>query len=309
MRAAGSGSMSSPRPWPRGSVPAPPIRSMWRATLPRPRNKWSFTSPQFRPATSTCWASRCGKAATSPSAIQTFADRFFHGRDPIGRTVRTNAGPARVIGLVRNSKYHTPIEAPIPFSYAPFRQRFAPSLNFSVFVKTNGDPMVVTATMRGEALALNQDAVFSTSLLAEATARSLFAQRAAASLLGVVGGICQLLAAVGLYSVLSYAVSQRTQEIGIRMALGAQPRDLLGMVLREGLRLTVPGLLGGSAMDLAVTPFIGGRLTGVSGGRSAYLPVRGGVPDAGGRAGQLPACVAGHARGSRDRAAERVTTE
>jgi predicted permease len=195
---------------------------------------------------------------------QTFADRFFRGRDPIGRTVRTNAGPARVIGLVKNSKYHTPIEAPIPFFYAPFRQRFAPSLNFSVFIKTNGDPMAVTADLRREALALNQDAVFSTGLLSEATARSLFAQRAEAGLLGAVGGICLLLAAVGLYSVMSYAVSQRTQEIGIRMALGAQPGDLLGMVLREGLRLAARGLLAGGSLALAATRVTGGLLTGVS---------------------------------------------
>jgi ABC-type antimicrobial peptide transport system permease subunit len=169
-----------------------------------------------------------------------------------------------VIGLVKNSKYHTPIEAPIPFFYAPFRQRFAPSLNFSVFLKTQGDPMAVTAALRREALALNQDAAFSTELLSEATARSLFAQRAAAGLLGAVSGICLLLAAVGLYSVMSYAVSQRTQEMGIRLALGAQPGDVLGMVLREGLRLTVPGLLAGGAIALVATRVIGGMLTGVS---------------------------------------------
>ena len=195
---------------------------------------------------------------------QTFADRFFHGRDPIGHTVRCNIGPATVIGLVKNTKYHTPIEAPIPFFYAPFRQRFAPGLNFSVFLKTTGDPMAVTATLRREALALNQDAVFSTTLLSQATARSLFTQRAAASLLGVVGGICLLLAAVGLYSVMSYAVSQRTQEMGIRMALGAQRSHLLGLVLREGLRLTIPGLFAGGVIAVAATRVIGGMLTGVS---------------------------------------------
>ncbi|MGA2181548.1 MAG: ABC transporter permease [Bryobacteraceae bacterium] len=195
---------------------------------------------------------------------ETFADRFFHGRDPIGRKVRCQGNATTVIGLVKNSKYHNPIEAPTPFFYMPFRQRFAPGLNFSVFLKTAGDPLAMTPTLRREALALNQDAVFSTTLLSEATSRSLFAQRAAASLLGMVGGISLLLAAVGLYSVMSYAVSQRTQEMGIRMALGAQPGNLLAMVLREGLRLTVPGLLAGSLIALAAARIVGGMLVDVS---------------------------------------------
>jgi ABC-type antimicrobial peptide transport system permease subunit len=80
----------------------------------------------------------------------------------------------------------------------------------------------------------------------------------------VVGAISLLLAAIGLYSVMSYAVSQRTQEMGIRMALGAQPRDVLGLVLREGLRLTVPGLLVGSAIALAGVRIVGGMLVNVS---------------------------------------------
>jgi predicted permease len=195
---------------------------------------------------------------------QTFANRFFHGRNPIGRKVRCNVGTVTVVGLVKDSKVHTPIEGPIPFFYTPFRQRFAPGLNFAVFLKTSGDPLAMTPVLRREALALNQDAVFSTTLLSDATTRSLFAQRAAAGLLGVVGGISLLLAAVGLYSVMSYAVSQRTQEMGIRMALGARPGNLLAMVLREGLRLTVPGLLAGSVIALVAARVVGGMLVNVS---------------------------------------------
>jgi ABC-type antimicrobial peptide transport system permease subunit len=86
----------------------------------------------------------------------------------------------------------------------------------------------------------------------------------AASLLGVVGAISLLLAAIGLYSVMSYAVSQRTQEMGIRMALGAQRGDVVGLVLREGLRLTVPGLVAGSVMALAAARIVGGMLVNVS---------------------------------------------
>lgn len=206
-------------------------------------------------------------SANAPTVIvvnQTFANRFFHDRNPIGRKVRCNGGPATVVGLVRDSKYHTPMEGPTPFFYIPFRQRFAPGLNFSIFLKTAGDPLAMTPVLRREALALNQDAVFNTTLLSDATLRSLFAQRAAASLLGVVGGIALLLAAVGLYSVMSYAVSQRTQEMGIRMALGAEPGNLLAMVVREGLRLTVPGLVVGGVIGVLAARIVATMLVNVS---------------------------------------------
>jgi len=195
---------------------------------------------------------------------ETFANRFFHGRDPIGRKVGLEGDTVTVVGLAKDSKYHTPVEGPTPFFYIPFRQWFAPGLNFSVLLKTTRDPLEMTLILRREALALNQDAVFSTQLLSDATDRSLFAQRAAASLLGVVGGISMLLAAVGLYSVMSYAVSQRTQEMGVRVALGAQPGNLLAMVLREGLRLTVPGLLAGGLIAVMAGRVAGAALVNVS---------------------------------------------
>jgi predicted permease len=206
-------------------------------------------------------------SAEAPMVIvvnQTFAQRFFYGRNPIGGKVRWKGRQATIVGLVKDSKYHTPIEDPAPFFYVPFRQWFAPGLNFSVFLKSTGDPLRMTPVLRREALALNQDAVFSTRLLSDATMGSLFAQHVVASLLGVVGGLSLLLAAVGLFSVMSYAVSQRTQEMGIRMALGAQPADVLGMVLREGLRLTVPGLLAGSVIALAAARTVSGMLVNVS---------------------------------------------
>ena len=205
--------------------------------------------------------------AKAPRVIivnETFARRFFRGGNPIGRKVQCEGTPMTVVGLVKDSKYHTPIEGPTPFFYIPFRQWFKPGLNFSIFIKTVGDPSRMTPVLRQEALALNRDAVFSTRLLSEATTRSLFAQRVAASFLGVVGSIALLLSAIGLYSVMSYAVSQRTQEMGIRMALGARPGDVVGLVLRQGFRLIVPGLLTGSVVALAASRIVGGMLVNVS---------------------------------------------
>ncbi len=195
---------------------------------------------------------------------ETFARRFYQGRNPIGRKVRYEGKEATVVGMVKDSKYHTPVEAPMPFFYVPFQQVFAPGLNFSVFLKTTGDPLAMTAVLRREAMALNQDAVFTTKLLSEATDGSLFAQRAAAGLLGAVGAISVLLAAIGLYSVMSYAVSRRTQEMGVRVALGARPAHLLLLVLREGLRLTVPGLIAGSVIALTAARLAAGMLVRVS---------------------------------------------
>jgi predicted permease len=215
---------------------------------------------------------------------ETFAGRYFGAKSPIGRRLHVGSREATVVGVVKDSKYHTPIEAPMPFFYVPFRQMFAPGLNFSVFLKTSGDPLRMTPDLRREALALNQDAVFSTRLLSDANTGSLYAQRVAASLLSVVGGISLLLAAIGLYSVMSFAVSQRTHEMGIRMALGARPGAVLGLVLWQGLRLIVPGLVVGGVIALAAARMAGGMLVSVNasdpltfGGAVAFLGAVAGV--------------------------------
>src|SRR5262252_8791283 len=94
---------------------------------------------------------------------------------------------ATVIGLVKDSKYDTLIETPLPFFYIPFDQWFAPGLNFAVMLKSSGDPMPLTPVLQREALALNPDAVFHASRMEDATEASLYPQRVAASLLSVVG--------------------------------------------------------------------------------------------------------------------------
>lgn len=208
-----------------------------------------------------------GDDETKPAVIivnQTFARRYFRGSNPVGRNVRFGGDSATVVGVVKDSKYHVLTEEPLPFFYLPFRQSFAPGLNFSVLLKTTGDPMRLEPVLRREALALNQDAVFHTTPMAELATASLYPQRVAASLLTVVGIICVLLAGVGLYSVMSYAVSQQTQELGIRMALGAQPAHVLGLVVWEGLWLTIPGLLVGVAAAALAARTVGSMLVEIS---------------------------------------------
>jgi predicted permease len=195
---------------------------------------------------------------------ETFARRFFGGRNPIGRKVRVEHHPATVIGLVKDSKYGALTETQMPFFYIPFDQWFEPGLNFAVMLKTSGDPMLLTNVLQREALALNPDAVFHTSRMEDATEASLYPQRVAATLLSVVGAACLLLAAIGLYCVMSYAVSQRTQELGVRLALGASRSDVLALVVREGLRLTMPGLAAGIVAALGAARLVSGMLFHVS---------------------------------------------
>lgn len=205
--------------------------------------------------------------ATAPAVIivnETFARHFFGGASPIGRVVRVVGGAVTIVGEVKDSKYDTPVESAIPYFYVPFRQVFAPGLNFSFLIRTTGDPMGIIPELRREALALNQDALFHSMRLSDAVTYSLYAQRVAASLLTAVGVLCLVLAAIGLYSVMSYAVSQRTQEFGVRMALGASRLAMVSMVTRESLFLTVPGMLVGIVMALASFRFFNNMLVGVT---------------------------------------------
>jgi predicted permease len=195
---------------------------------------------------------------------ETFARHFFGDATAIGRTVRIAGSAATIVGKVQDSKYNTPIESPSPYFYLPFRQSFYPGLNFSILIKTQGDPMYMLPVLRREAQALNQDAVFHSIRLEDAVGYSLYAQKVAASLLTAVGVLCLMLAAIGLYSVMSYAVSQRTREFGVRMALGASRFRVLEMVARESLWLTLPGLFVGIVVALAGLRLFSGMLVGVS---------------------------------------------
>jgi len=205
-----------------------------------------------------------GDAPTVIIVNESFVRRFFGNSTAIGRKVHVAGTIATIIGVVKDSKYNTPIEQPSPYFYSPFRQWFHPGLNFSVLIKTAGDPMQVLPDLRREALALNQDALFHSVRLSDAVGYSLYAQKVAATLLTVIGVLCVLLAALGLYSVLSYDISTRTQEFGVRMALGASRLQVMGQVIRQSLMLTIPGLVAGFVVDLIGLRFFSEMLVDVS---------------------------------------------
>jgi predicted permease len=195
---------------------------------------------------------------------ETFARRYFGERSPVGRAIRGAGATATIVGLVRDTKYDKPTEPARPYFYLPFRQRFERGLSFSVLVRTAGDPMLVVPELRRQALSLNPDAVFRSARLRDAVGYALYAPMLAARLLSALGAVCVLLAAVGLYSVVSCSVSQRAQEFGVRMALGASPSNVTLLIARESLALALPGVLTGIGAALLAGRAVNGMLVGMA---------------------------------------------
>jgi len=212
---------------------------------------------------------------------QTFVRRYFNGGGAVGRRVRYQNKWFTVVGLAQDSKYFNVAEEPRPHFFAPFRQVAGSDVRPHLFVRVAGDPDAFTATLRREAAALDPNAgAFFPMPLTEYTEVTMLPQRVAASLLAAMGLISLVLAAVGLYSVMAYAVTQRTQEFGVRMALGARSSDVLRDVLLRGMKLTIAGLAAGIAGSFAVTHLVSSMLVNVGaadpvtfGGVAVFLAV------------------------------------
>jgi predicted permease len=192
---------------------------------------------------------------SSPSVMivnQAFVQRFFAGRDPIGRKVHGWGDWFRIVGVAQDSKYHYLGESSVPYFYVPFRQIFRADMNLAFYVRTQRDPMTILPTLRAAVRKIDPNVtVFDPTPLKEFIGASLYPQRMAATLLAALGALAVLLAGVGLYSVMAWSVAQRTQEIGIRIALGARPASVLAMVVRQGLVLAGFGLATGLVLAFA----------------------------------------------------------
>jgi predicted permease len=196
---------------------------------------------------------------------QEFARRYFGSRDPVGRRIEISGAATTVVGMVRNFKHASAAEPPTPYVYKPFRQGFGTGHNNFVYIRSAGGAAVARGVLRQEMAALEPaTGLYDAMPMTDYAQGSLYQHRVAASLMAAMGILSLLLAAVGLYSVMAYAVTERTQEIGIRMALGAQPRDVLAMVLRGGLAMTALGLGAGIAGALAMARVVAGLLFHVS---------------------------------------------
>jgi predicted permease len=194
---------------------------------------------------------------------QTMVTRYWGGQDPVGRRLRVKGGWVRVVGVAADSKYESMRETPMPFFYVPLRQDFvrAPAL----YIRTNQTQQSMMAALLREVHALDANlGLYEMITLQEQVNRSTSPQLVAVTLVSILGGLALLLAGVGLYGVMSYAVAQSRRELALRMALGAGAANLLRLVISRGLRLTAGGIIFGAAAAFALTRLLGKLLYNVS---------------------------------------------
>ena len=194
-----------------------------------------------------------------------FVRHFMPNQEPIGQKVQGWGKWFTVVGVVEDSKIFRLTENTAPYFYVPIHQIYRPEMGLKFLVRTSGPVADAVTALRREANVIDPAVpVFNAMALEEYIGASLFPQRIAASLLGTLGSVALLLAAIGLYGVMAYSVAQRTNEIGIRVALGAQPLDVMRMVIRECLALALPGLVVGSLLAVALARVVSASLVEVS---------------------------------------------
>jgi putative ABC transport system permease protein len=199
---------------------------------------------------------------------ETFARRFFPGANPnetaLGRRFRTSPGkePWQIVGVAQDGKYWNIGEDPRSFIWFPMGNQLAFN---TMIVRTTAKPENVIAAIRGEISRMDPNLpVTDVKTMSEHMNLSLFPARAVASLLAAFGALALALAAIGIYGVMSYGVVQRTREIGVRMALGAARKDVLKLIIWQGMKLAIIGIAIGLAISLISTQFLSGLLYGVS---------------------------------------------
>ena len=194
---------------------------------------------------------------------ETMAAQFWRHLDPVGRRVQVRGRWMQVVGVARNARYRNLLEAPRPFFYVPLRQNFSPST--ALQIRTTLSRAALRPALGGEIHALDPNVAPSELItMREQVERTTAAQRISVTILVVFGGIALMLAAIGLYGVMASTVSQRSRELSLRIALGADASDVLGIVLSKGVALTAGGVVLGFVAALQVTRLMGYLLYQVS---------------------------------------------
>ncbi|HEU5248211.1 MAG TPA: ABC transporter permease, partial [Candidatus Udaeobacter sp.] len=208
-------------------------------------------------------------AAAVAIVSESFAKQFFPGEDPVGKRIIPNGSvdpgkpPVReIVGVVADMHLISLRLAPKPQIYIPHQQFAIQSM--SIFVRTQTDPQSLTTALRGAVSEIDKDVpVYRTRTLADYMSKSIAQPRLNAMLVGLFALIALLLAAAGIFGVISYSVTQRTQEIGIRLALGAQRYDVLRLVVVQGMRFVGFGVLLGLMGVFACTRLLQSLLFGI----------------------------------------------
>ena len=194
---------------------------------------------------------------------ETMAGRYWPGGDALGRRIKLTKDWLEIVGIAKDVKNRSLSEAPQPFLYLPLLQDYRS--NMILVARTPTEPQQVSKSVRAVVAALDPGIpIFDVKTLEEHVGVSLYLQRMAATLLSIFGLLALSLAAIGLYGVMAYSVSQRTRELGIRVSVGAERHDIFKLILGQGLAMSVVGLLAGLVAALAVTRLTANLLYGVS---------------------------------------------
>jgi macrolide transport system ATP-binding/permease protein len=194
---------------------------------------------------------------------ETMAAQYWRGKNPIGERLQVKGRWMQVVGVAKDSKYQSVRETPKPFFYVPRRQNF--SVGTGLYIRTPLNPKTVAAALAREVHSLDPNlSPYELITLQEQVDRSTSPQLVAVTLVSVLGALALLLAVIGLYGVMAYAVSQSTRELGLRMALGAGASNLLQLVISRGLALMAGGARLGAGVALALTRLLGNLLYHVS---------------------------------------------
>jgi len=206
------------------------------------------------------------RPGTTPVAIvnETAAAMLWPGADPIGRRVILPTGVTQeIVGVVKDSRYVSIREQPLAVAYVPLAQNPESSLTFHL--RAAGDPGALAAAARAAVGALDPSLpVVDVRTMVDAAGDALMRERVLATGLSLFGALALLIAGVGLFGVTAHAVGQRTREIGVRVALGANPRQVLGLVMRQGLRVTMIGAGIGLVATLALGRLVASLLFGLT---------------------------------------------
>lgn len=194
---------------------------------------------------------------------QALVDRFWPGQDTIGKHIQVSGTNYTVVGVTGNAKYRRLAYDPAPLILFPLMQRFE-NEELILHVRVAGDPMAYASAIERTIHSLNPDLpLYGVTTLKSSMQMGSVFQRLGVVFAGSFGVLAMILAAVGLYGVISYTTRQRTHEIGIRMALGASRSDVSGQVLRQGLLLTLIGLGAGFVASMIFARFLRGVIFGI----------------------------------------------